>query len=147
MVAREFQQNDHDLLIRLATQMEANNEITRVLVADVGKLAIKLDQMRDSHAQYANDIKDLKREANEVRRTQSEFDIRVATLEHQVDAIREDSAKSAAVTAAVRESDARRHDRVESRTKRIAFATGFVSFIITMGPYLLKPIKVILGIP
>lgn len=124
----ELTQNDHDVLIRLATQMEANAEVMRALLGDLGKLSQKFDQMHDTLIRFENSLRD-------VQRTQGNFDIRVATLEQQVETLQDEAREAAKVAEALRKSNEKRDAEVEKLIKRFTFVTGTVSFLIATSSY------------
>jgi hypothetical protein len=82
---------DHDLLITLSTKLEAHSqresEVSRATLAEVAKLGAKMDAITAAHQEQARDIRDLKAQ-------QRDDDIRIATLEQQVDSL-QDSADQA----------------------------------------------------
>jgi t-SNARE complex subunit (syntaxin) len=78
--------NDHDMIIRIGTTMEAHNrqedDVRRVMLAELSKLTTKVDRILEIYPEQARDIKDMR---SEVRNQ----DIRIATLEAQVESLQD----------------------------------------------------------
>ena len=97
--------NDHDLLITLATRLEAHSqresEVSRATLAEVAKLGAKMDTITVAHQEQARDIKDLKNKSRD-------DDLRIATLEQRVDTLQDASEQTAAISKALEADSAKR---------------------------------------
>jgi t-SNARE complex subunit (syntaxin) len=116
----EMNQSDHDALIRLQASLEAHSqresEVSRATLAEVSKMSAKLDQMREAYLEHNRDIRDLKAR-------QGDADLRIATLEQQVDTLQDDSEQAERVNKALAsESD--------KRAKRYAWIAVVASPIV-----------------
>jgi ElaB/YqjD/DUF883 family membrane-anchored ribosome-binding protein len=125
----DMQQSDHDLLITLATRLEAHSlresEVSRATLAEVSKMSAKLDQMRDVSLEQSRDIRDLKSRL-------ADADLRIATLEQQVDTLQDAAEQAERVQRALAaESD--------KRAKRYAWLAVVASPVVgIVVPLLLK---------
>ncbi|KPV54672.1 hypothetical protein SE17_02275 [Kouleothrix aurantiaca] len=122
-----FNQSDHDMLIRLASQLEAHSkreqEISQQTLAEVAKLNVKIDAMRESDFQRGRDIQDMKTRMRD-------DDLRIATLEQQVESLQDTAEKQQAIAEAM----AKLADR---RVKQWSLITGLIVFLISNGPTIL----------
>ena len=120
-------QSDHDALIRLSSTLEAHSqresEISRATLSEVSRMSTKLDQLRESYQETTRDIKDI------MVRLRDD-DIRIATLENQIDALQDISEKAVAVS----EAESRSNDR---RIKTWTVCSGLVAFALANGPTIL----------
>lgn len=96
---------DHDLLISLAARLEAHStresEVSRATLSEVSRLGAKLDAIGDTQKEQSRDLR-------EIRSKQRDDDIRIATLESQVDSLKDDASAHRIAADAVREEARRR---------------------------------------
>lgn len=122
-MADTFNQNDHDTLIRLAAQVDAHlqreSEVARATLSEIGKISTKLDQLYEASIEQRRDIKDMQtRQRND--------DLRIATLEQQVESLQDAADKQHAIA----EAFAKASDR---NTKQWSVASGLIVFLISNG--------------
>lgn len=117
-------QADHDLLIRLETQLSAHSareaEVSRATLDKLTELATKFDQLKDSHNEQRRDIRELKDQ-------RKDDDLRIATVEQKVDSLQDAAEKQAAVSEAISKS-------ADRRAKRYMFITGAITFLLGAAP-------------
>ena len=96
---------DHDLLITLSTKLEAHSqresEVSRATLAEVSKLSAKMDAITTAHQEHARDIRDIKAR-------QRDDDIRIATLEQQVDTLQDTAEQGEKISKALATQSQRR---------------------------------------
>ena len=101
----EMIRTDHDLLINLAARLEAHSsresEVSRATLSEVSKMSAKLDSMSDTQKEQIRDMR-------EVRSKQRDDDLRIATLEQQVDTLQDTAQEHKVASEAVREEAAKR---------------------------------------
>ena len=104
-MADMLNQSDHDAIIRLESKLEAHSqregEVSRATLAEVSKMSAKLDQMREAYLEHNRDIRDLKAR-------QGDADLRIATLEAQVDTLQDSADQSERVSRALAAESAKR---------------------------------------
>jgi len=97
-MADMLNQSDHDELIRLRASLEAHSqresEVSRATLAEVSKMSATLNQLRDSVLEQQRDVREL-------RSRQADVDLRVATLEAQVDTLQDVSEQAERVQRAI----------------------------------------------
>lgn len=121
--------NDHDLLITLSTKLEAHSqresEISRATLAEVAKLGAKMDAITTAHQEHARDLRD-------VKARQRDDDIRIATLEQQVNSLQDTADQSEKISKALATES-------EKRAKRYAWIAVIASPVVAIVvPLLLK---------
>ena len=121
--------NDHDLLITLSTKLEAHSqresEVSRATLAEVAKLGAKMDAITAAHKEQARDIRDIKSR-------QRDDDLRIATLEQQVETLQDGTERTEVVAKALA-------SKGEKRAKRYAWLAVITSPIVgIVVPLLLK---------
>jgi hypothetical protein len=130
---------DHDLLITLSTKLEAHSqresEVSRATLAEVSKLGAKMDAIGVAHQEHARDIRDIKAR-------QRDDDLRIATLQQQVETLQDDGEQAKAISKALAMES-------EKRAKRYAWIAVISSPIVgIVVPLLLKWLAaLVLGIP
>jgi hypothetical protein len=121
--------NDHDLLITLSTKLEAHSqresEVSRATLAEVSKLGTKMDAITTAHYEHARDLRDMKAR-------QRDDDIRIATLEQQVDTLQDTAEQTKAISMALIEES-------EKHAKRWAWIAVISSPVVAIVvPLILK---------
>lgn len=117
-------QTDHDLLIRLAAQLDAHSaresEVSRETLAKLSELSTKFDTLRESHQEQRRDIR-------EMRGKQANDDLRIAALETKVDSLQDSTEQQRAVSEAISKE-------ADRRARRYAFITGAITFFLGAAP-------------
>lgn len=118
---------ERDALVRLEATLQAHTEReqerSKALMDGLAALSLKIDQMHDTLVEQTHDVRGLKSGL-------ANMDIRVATLEQQVDSLRDDAEKARAVAEAMAKA-------ADKRAKLWATASGVTVFVISNGPTIL----------
>lgn len=119
--------NDHDLLIQLAERLERHSaresEVSRATLSELSKLQEKVDSLLKSDIERGRDIKD-------VQMALRNDDLRIATLEQQVESLQDAAEKAQAVADVLSRS-------AEKRIKQWSVISGVIVFILSNGPTIL----------
>jgi hypothetical protein len=121
------------------TELEAHSqresEVSRATLAEVAKLGAKMDAITTAHQEHARDIRDIKAR-------QRDDDLRIATLEQQVETLQDNAEQARAISKALATES-------EKRAKRYAWLAALGSLVIgTIVPMLVKwAVPVMTGIP
>lgn len=98
--------------------------MARATLSEVGKISGKLDQLYEASIEQRRDIKDMQtRQRND--------DLRIATLEQQVESLEDTADKQLAIA----EAFAKASDR---RAKQWSVASGLIVFLISNGSSVLS---------
>ena len=119
--------SDHDLLIKLATQMDQ-------VLAEISKLGGKLDQVQVAEGKQDQSIRDLEASDRAIIKQLRDQEFRIATLEQQVGTLTDNADDQAKLSEALQKESKKHADAMEKRTKWVVFAMSVVSFIIAMLP-------------
>lgn len=116
-------QEDHDAIIRLTAEIANHQKTADAIFSEVGKLSSKLDRMYELLLNQQRDIKDLQ----SIRR---DDDLRIATLESQVDSLMDSADRQQAITAAMTKKS-------DSLAKQWALVSGIIVFAMSNGQHIL----------
>ena len=132
--------SDHDLLITLSARMEnaqsSHREFSGQILLEISKVSAKIDQVRDIQTSQDRRIYDLEGKDKILERQIANQDLRIATLEQQVETLQDVAEKQAAVTEAMKNDAKKRDEMAEKRVKRFGFIITLITFGVAMLPKL-----------
>jgi hypothetical protein len=114
---------------------QRESEVSRATLAEVAKLGAKMDAITATHQEHARDIRDIKAR-------QHDDDLRIATLEQQVDSLQDAATQADLSSKAVAAEN-------EKRVRKYAWIAALGSLVVgTIVPLAVKwAVALITGIP
>jgi hypothetical protein len=144
----QMNQSDHDMLIKLETRLDtfqtSHREFSGQILSEIGKVLSKIDQLKDMQQQQAGQISDLEKGQEDIRRELKDHDIRIATLDQQVESLQKIAETQTMISGALQKEAEKREKEAEKQYKRLAFLISVVTFGAAMLPKIWEWLRILI---